>query len=70
MTSMAEMNARRESLKIAKMARNLLGGYWISLEYPVIRQMMNLESTFTYEGADNVHTMVLEKDLTRINAFV
>jgi len=70
MISLAKGNACRESLKIARKCRNLLGANGISLEYPVIRHMLNLESVFTYEGTDNVHTLVLGKHLTGINAFV
>jgi len=69
MVSMAKMNACKEALNIARSARNLLGANGISLEYPVIRHMMNLESVFTYEGTDNVHHLVLGRHLTGINAF-
>ena len=67
--SMAKMNACREALKIARSARNLLGANGISLEYPVIRHMLNLESVFTYEGTDNVHHLIIGKHITGINAF-
>lgn len=69
MISMAKMNAAREALKIARTARNLLGASGISLEYPIIRHMVNLESVFTYEGTDNVHHLILGKHITGINAF-
>lgn len=69
MISLAKGNACREALKIARSCRNLLGGNGISLEYPVIRHMLNLESVFTYEGTDNVHTLVLGRHITGINAF-
>ena len=69
MISLAKGNACREALKIARTCRNLLGGNGISLEYHVIRHMLNLESVFTYEGTDNVHTLVLGRHLTGINAF-
>jgi glutaryl-CoA dehydrogenase len=69
MISLAKGNACREALKIARGCRNLLGGNGISLEYHVIRHMLNLESVFTYEGTDNVHTLVLGKHITGINAF-
>lgn len=69
MISMAKMNACREALKIARMARNLLGASGISLEYPVIRHMVNLESVFTYEGTDNVHHLILGKHITGHDAF-
>ncbi|WP_338011267.1 acyl-CoA dehydrogenase family protein [Legionella cincinnatiensis] len=70
MISLAKGNACREALKIARKCRNLLGANGISLEYHVIRHMLNLESVFTYEGTDNVHTLVLGKHITGINAFV
>lgn len=69
MISLAKGNACREALKIARACRNLLGGNGISLEYDVIRHMLNLESVFTYEGTDNVHTLVLGRHITGINAF-
>lgn len=70
MISLAKGNACREALNIARKCRNLMGGNGISLEYDVIRHMLNLESVFTYEGTDNVHTLVLGKHITGINAFV
>lgn len=69
MISLAKRNACREALKIARGCRNLLGANGISLEYHVIRHMLNLESVFTYEGTDNVHTLVLGRHITGINAF-
>lgn len=69
MISLAKGNACREALKIARTCRNLLGGNGISLEYHVIRHMLNLESVFTYEGTDNVHTLVLGRHITGLNAF-
>lgn len=69
MISLAKGNACRESIKIARKCRNLLGGNGISLEYHVIRHMLNLESVFTYEGTDNVHTLVVGRHITDINAF-
>lgn len=69
MISLAKGNHCREALKIARACRNLLGANGISLEYHVVRHMLNLESVFTYEGTDNVHTLVLGRYLTGINAF-
>lgn len=69
MISLAKGNACREALNIARKCRNLLGGNGISLEYHVIRHMLNLESVFTYEGTDNIHTLVLGRHITGINAF-
>lgn len=69
MTSLAKGNACREALKIARTCRNLLGGNGISLEYHIIRHMLNLESVFTYEGTDNVHKLIIGRYLTGINSF-
>ena len=69
MISLAKGNACREALKIARTCRNLLGANGISLEYHIIRIMLNLESVFTYEGTDNVHSLVLGRHITGINAF-
>jgi glutaryl-CoA dehydrogenase len=69
MISLAKGNACREAIKIARLCRNLLGANGISLEYHVIRHLLNLESVFTYEGTDNIHTLVLGRHLTGLNAF-
>jgi glutaryl-CoA dehydrogenase len=69
MVSMAKMNACKVALNIARTARNLLGANGISLEYPVIRHMLNLESVFTYEGTDNVHHLAIGRHITGLNAF-
>lgn len=69
MVSLAKLNACKEALKIARMARNLLGANGISLEYPVIRHMMNLEAVFTYEGTNNIHHLIVGKELTGYDAF-
>ena len=69
MISLIKMNGCKEALKIARKARNLLGASGISLEYPVIRHMVNLESVYTYEGTDNIHHLILGKHLTGFDAF-
>ncbi len=69
MISLAKLNACREALAIARMARNLLGANGISLEYSVIRHMENLESVFTYEGTDNIHHLIVGKHITGFDAF-
>lgn len=69
MVSMAKLNACKQALNIARQARNILGANGISLEYPVIRHMTNLESVFTYEGTDNIHHLILGKYLTGYDAF-
>lgn len=70
MISLIKGNACREALNIARHCRNLLGANGVSLEYHVIRHMLNLESVYTYEGTDNVHILTLGRHITNINAFV
>ena len=55
--------------EIARDARDILGGNGITLEYPVMRHMCNLETVFTYEGTHDIHTLVLGQDVTGIAAF-
>jgi len=69
MISLAKGNACREALKLVRECRNLLGANGISLEYHIIRHMLNLESVYTYEGTDNVHTLILGRHITGINSF-
>lgn len=69
MISMAKMNACQQALKIARSARNILAANGISLEYPVMRHMNNLESVFTYEGTDNIHHLIIGKYITGMDAF-
>ena len=57
------------ALRAARKARGLLGGNGILLDYPVIRHALNLESVYTYEGTDEVHTLILGNALTGHNAF-
>jgi glutaryl-CoA dehydrogenase len=67
--SLAKKNNVAWALKIARNARGLLGGNGILLDYPVIRHMLNLESVYTYEGTNEVHTLILGRALTGIDAF-
>jgi glutaryl-CoA dehydrogenase len=57
------------ALVVAREARAILGGNGISLEYPVIRHMANLESVYTYEGTHDIHTLVIGQALTGIPAY-
>jgi glutaryl-CoA dehydrogenase len=59
----------RAALDIARQARSVLGGNGITLEYPVIRHMNNLESVLTYEGTQEVHLLTLGKAVTGLDAF-
>ena len=67
--SMGKMGNVRGALEVARMARTVLGGNGITLEYPVIRHMNNLETVLTYEGTHEVHTLSVGKALTGENAF-
>src|SRR6201987_2532769 len=67
--SMGKMGNVRGALEVARTARTVLGGNGITLEYPVIRHMNNLESVLTYEGTHEVHTLVVGEALTGENAF-
>jgi len=67
--SMAKRNNVAIALDIAREARGILGANGITLEYPVIRHMLNLESVKTYEGTHEIHTLVLGEALTGIAAY-
>lgn len=67
--SLGKLNNVREALEIARKARTILGANGISLEYPVMRHMANLESVLTYEGTSEMHTLILGEALTGIPAF-
>ena len=67
--SMGKLNNVREALEIARSARSVLGANGITLEYPVIRHMNNLESVSTYEGTNEIHTLIVGQALTGIRAF-
>jgi glutaryl-CoA dehydrogenase len=67
--SLGKLNNVREALAICRTARTVLGANGISLEYPVIRHMNNLESVLTYEGTVEMHTLVLGQTMTGHAAF-
>jgi glutaryl-CoA dehydrogenase len=67
--SMGKLNNVREALEIAREARTILGASGITLEYPVIRHMNNLESVLTYEGTTEIHTLVIGEALTGLRAY-
>jgi glutaryl-CoA dehydrogenase len=66
MGKLANVNA---ALDVARNARQVLGANGITLEYPVIRHMNNLESVVTYEGTADVHALVIGETITGIGAF-
>ncbi len=67
--SYGKLNNVREALKVAREARSILGASGITLEYPVIRHMNNLESVYTYEGTNEIHTLILGEALTGLRAY-
>jgi glutaryl-CoA dehydrogenase len=67
--SAGKLNNVREALAVAREARSILGANGITLEYPVIRHMNNLESVLTYEGTSEIHTLILGEALTGLRAF-
>jgi len=69
MVSVAKRANVRTALDIARSARTVLGANGVTLEYPVARHMANLESVLTYEGTEEVHTLIIGKALTGEDAF-
>jgi glutaryl-CoA dehydrogenase len=67
--SMGKLGNVNDALDVARPARQVLGANGITLEYPVIRHMNNLESVVTYEGTADVHSLVIGGALTGISAF-
>ena len=67
--SVGKLDNVRMALEVARTARGVLGANGITLEYPVIRHMNNLESVYTYEGTHEIHTLILGQALTGQAAF-
>ncbi len=67
--SLAKRHNVRLALHCARTARDLLGASGITDEYQAGRHMCNLESVFTYEGTDHVHTLIVGEDITGLSAF-
>ncbi|MFC9772304.1 MULTISPECIES: acyl-CoA dehydrogenase family protein [unclassified Pseudarthrobacter] len=67
--SLGKLNNVREAIKIAREARTILGGNGITLDYSPLRHAANLESVRTYEGTDEVHTLILGQHITGLPAF-
>jgi glutaryl-CoA dehydrogenase len=68
--SFGKLNNVREALNIARKARTVLGANGVTLEYPVIRHMNNLESVLTYEGTTEMHSLIVGKEITGLDAFM
>lgn len=67
--SMAKRNNVEMAIKIAREARQVLGGMGITGEYSIMRHLMNLESVITYEGTHDIHLLITGQDITGISAF-
>jgi glutaryl-CoA dehydrogenase len=67
--SLAKRNNVAMALDIARSARDILGGNGIMYAYPPGRHMLNLETVYTYEGTNDVHTLIVGQDVTGISAF-
>jgi len=67
--SMAKRNNVEMAIKIAREARQMLGGMGITGEYSIMRHSMNLESVITYEGTHDIHLLITGQDITGLNAF-
>ncbi|HLO70737.1 MAG TPA: acyl-CoA dehydrogenase family protein [Flavipsychrobacter sp.] len=67
--SMAKRNSCDIALKVAREARQMLGGMGITGEFSIMRHMMNLESVVTYEGTHDIHLLITGMDVTGLNAF-
>ena len=69
LVSFGKFDNVRNALDVARTARSVLGANGITLEYPVIRHMTNLETVLTYEGTNEIHTLILGQALTGLAAF-
>jgi glutaryl-CoA dehydrogenase len=67
--SLGKRSAVSMALGVARSMRSVLGANGISLEHPVFRHMVNLESVYTYEGTHEIHTLVVGADITGISAY-
>ena len=68
--SLAKLNNVREAMKIARMARDILGGRGILADHHVIRHLCDLEAVSTLEGTESMHTLIIGQELTGVSAFV
>jgi len=67
--SLIKRNNVNIARECAKIARGILGANGITSDYPIMRHMMNIESVYTYEGTDEMHTLILGHDITGLPAF-
>jgi glutaryl-CoA dehydrogenase len=67
--SLAKRNNAWMALECARKARDILGAAGITDRYSVIRHLMNLETVYTYEGTHDIHTLIIGRDITGLDAF-
>ena len=67
--SLGKLNNVREAIEVAREARMVFGGNGVTLDYSPMRHMANLESVRTYEGTDEIHTLILGNAVTGIQSF-
>jgi glutaryl-CoA dehydrogenase len=67
--SMAKLNNVQEAMKIARLARDIMGARGILADNHIIRHLCDLEAVSTLEGTANMHTLILGQDITGISAF-
>jgi len=67
--SLAKKNNVAVARMCARTAREILGANGISYDFPPIRHMTNIESVYTYEGTDDIHTLIIGENITGISAF-
>jgi len=67
--SMAKLNNVREAMKVARLARDILGARGILADHHIIRHLCDLEAMSALEGTESIHTLIIGQDLTGISAF-
>ena len=67
--SMAKRNNVSVAYNVARNSRQILGGMGITAEYPVMRHLINLETLITYQGTDEIHTLITGRNITGVSAF-
>ena len=67
--SLAKRSSVSMASEVAVIARSILGGMGVTAEYPVMRHILNLEVLKTYQGTEEIHTLITGKSITGISAF-
>ena len=67
--ALAKRNNARKARQVIADARDILGGNGILLDYHVMRHMADIEALYTFEGTDNIQTLIVGRDITGVSAF-